>query len=305
MPADLTVGDRFDRTIPRALVHRAAVSEVLVTDLEDTGADTFLVAAQWPRDHGFYRLRTGDHDPVLFAETLRQATLLVAHQGYGVPLDWKFLTHSKSYRVRGDRLAVGPRPADVLLVVRCRDVKRTPRGVRGMVLEVDGYRGREWIGSGSVTWSCVAPAGYARLRGAALAQPAAAGLPVPVPSWSVGRDRDHDVALGRSTGPRTWPLRVDRDHAVLFDHPVDHVPGMVLLEAARQAALLVLGTPDALPLALGMDFDKFVELTGPAVITAEPLPAPRARRVDARVRFRIEQSDQVVASGEVDLAVRA
>ncbi|WP_281275492.1 AfsA-related hotdog domain-containing protein [Saccharothrix australiensis] len=38
--------------------------------------------------------------------------------------------------------------------------------------------------------------------------------------------------VGRSD---SWLPRVDRRHPVLFDHPVDHVPGMALQEAGRQA----------------------------------------------------------------------
>ncbi|MFF8732844.1 AfsA-related hotdog domain-containing protein [Streptomyces sp. NPDC015171] len=33
-----------------------------------------------------------------------------------------------------------------------------------------------------------------------------------------------------------WQLRIEQDHPVLFGHPVDHAPGMLLLEALRQAA---------------------------------------------------------------------
>ena len=38
----------------RNLVHRAAVSEVFVTDLNIVGEDRFEVGAQWPRRHGFW-----------------------------------------------------------------------------------------------------------------------------------------------------------------------------------------------------------------------------------------------------------
>src|SRR5689334_19245938 len=48
----------FDQTIPRHLVHRAAVSEVFLTDLRVTDETTFQVGAQWPRDHSFYRLQS-------------------------------------------------------------------------------------------------------------------------------------------------------------------------------------------------------------------------------------------------------
>src|SRR4051812_26459174 len=69
-PATQTVD--FQQTIPRSLVHRAAVSEVFVTDLNILGEGTFEVGAQWPRRHSFFGPRTpAFHDPMLYAETIR------------------------------------------------------------------------------------------------------------------------------------------------------------------------------------------------------------------------------------------
>ncbi|WP_260845011.1 AfsA-related hotdog domain-containing protein [Streptomyces sp. SLBN-31] len=50
-----------------------------------------------------------------------------------------------------------------------------------------------------------------------------------------------DVVLSPLGQPHRWQLRVDTRHPVLFDHIVDHVPGMLLIEAARQAATATLG----------------------------------------------------------------
>lgn len=298
-----TGGLTFEYTIPRHLVHRAAVSEVLLTDLHEADEHTFHVGAQWPRDHGYYRLRGDDHDPVLLAESIRQAALLIAHRVFEVPLDRHFLTRHQSFRVLPEALALGSRPADILLVVSCRDVVGAPRRVRGMRMEIDCYRDRTWIGSGEVSWSCTGPAAYARLRGDRCgAAPAACGeLPVPVRPGSVGRDRDRDVAIGMGTEPGSWPLRVNPAHAVLFDHPVDHVPGMVLLEAARQAALLVLGDPDAVPSAVSIDFERYVEHE-PATVSAAPLPS--ARSGVRGVSFSIDQEGRQMAAGELEMVLR-
>ncbi|WP_405881714.1 AfsA-related hotdog domain-containing protein [Streptomyces sp. NBC_00169] len=62
--------------------------------------------------------------------------------------------------------------------------------------------------------------------------------------------------------PHTWQLRTDTRHPVLFDHPVDHIPGMVLLEAARQATTAHLGHP-TLPLTLTTTFTNYAELDTP------------------------------------------
>ncbi|BFV55060.1 hypothetical protein KCMC57_up01640 [Kitasatospora sp. CMC57] len=64
------------------------------------------------------------------------------------------------------------------------------------------------------------------------------------------------------------------DHPVLFDHPVDHAPDMLLLEATRQAAR---ATHPALPVAMDAAFFRWVELDAPCWITAESLGHPHAR----------------------------
>ncbi|MFD0381589.1 AfsA-related hotdog domain-containing protein [Streptomyces stramineus] len=38
-----------------------------------------------------------------------------------------------------------------------------------------------------------------------------------------------------TSDPRQWLLRHPFANTVLYDHPVDHVPGLVLIEAAHQA----------------------------------------------------------------------
>jgi hypothetical protein len=78
------------------------------------------------------------------------------------------------------------------------------------------------------------------------------------------------VVLSPTAGPNVWQLRVDTRHPVLFDHQLDHVPGMLLLEAARQGATAALGARSILPLTMACDFRKYVELDLPCVIEAVP-----------------------------------
>lgn len=294
----------FDRTVPRSLVHRAAVSEVFLTDLCVTGENTFQVGAQWPRAHSFYSLTTVPrHDPMLFAESLRQATLVLAHQVFDVPMDWKFLSHEKSYQISEGALVLGDRPADILFAVTAREIKRRGGTVSGMITDFDCYRDGERIGSASVRWSCVSPAAYRRVRGGRDVPPPVTGvLPAAVTPQSVGRLSERDVVLSAGADGHSWQVRVDRDHPVLFDHPVDHVPGMVLMEAGRQAAKLVHGRADLLPVGCRFAFERYVELDTPVVVTALPVRSevPGALGVEAI----FDQDGRRVARGHLDMLVR-
>ncbi|WP_307867234.1 ScbA/BarX family gamma-butyrolactone biosynthesis protein [Saccharothrix coeruleofusca] len=293
----------YDQTVPRHLVHRAAVSEVFLTDLRVIDDTTFSVGAQWPRDHSFYRLPTPHrHDPMLLAETIRQAALVIAHQVFGVPLDWKFMSHETSYQITTAGLALGARPADILLSVTCRDIKRRGNRVAGMGMDITCHRDGRQIGSGSVNWSCVTSAAYQRLRAGKIEQGAVPEEPPPpVAKVQVGRDRSRDVVLSPLDRAGSWLLRVDRHHPVLFDHPVDHVPGMVLHEAARQAAALLINWPGLVPVACRFTFDKYVEFTCPVVVT--PVRCAPTTSGALGVGVKIEQDGQTVAHGLMDMRI--
>ncbi len=278
----------FQQTIPRSLVHRAAVSEVFVTDLHILGEGRFEVGAQWPRRHSFFGPRTPVfHDPMLYAETIRQAVLLIAHRAYGVPLSHGFLSDHKEYEVEQTGLATLGRPVDVVLRVTAHEVEFRGKNVGGMRLDFECFRDGRLIGTASERWRCVSSAVYRRVRGDHFAATPfqAAVLPAVAPA-SVGRDRVEDVLVAATPTDGTWALRFDPDHAVLFDHPVDHVPGMVLIEGARQAALLAIGDPYALPGRADFRFDSYVEFDSECLLVVDADPAGPGRTRTVRVDVR-------------------
>jgi hypothetical protein len=92
-----------------------------------------------------------------------------------------------------------------------------------------------------------------------------------VPPQTVGRISPTDVVLSPTGKPGRWQLRVDTAHPALFDHPLDHVPGMMLLEAARQATVATLG-PSCMPLEITSEFRRYTELSSPCVIETCRIP---------------------------------
>ncbi|SEO46211.1 ScbA/BarX family gamma-butyrolactone biosynthesis protein [Amycolatopsis saalfeldensis] len=286
----------FQQTIPRSLVHRAAVSEVFVTDLNILGSDRFEVGAQWPRRHSFFGPCTpSSHDPMLYAETCRQAGLLIAHRAYGVPQGHSFLSDSKTYAVDEAGLATTGRPIDVVLQVTTHDVKYRGRN-GGMRLEFECYRDGQLVGTGTDDARWVCSAVYRRLRGRHFAATPfqAIVLPTVAPAL-VGRDRAEDVLVAETAEPGVWSLQFDPDHAVLFDHAVDHVPGMMLVEAARQVALLKVGDPRALPVRASFEFKSYVEFDADCLMVAEDVEtAGDGTRV---VRVVFEQDGVAAAVG--------
>ncbi|MFF7773802.1 ScbA/BarX family gamma-butyrolactone biosynthesis protein [Streptomyces tanashiensis] len=121
------------------------------------------------------------------------------------------------------------------------------------------------------------------------------GHPASLDGAPAGADDDRGVlrpvpaaeALTRPPGTREWRLHVDPTHPGYFEHPSDHVPGMLLLEAFRQAARQTAG--GAALTSLDADFAVFGELA--EAVTVEAVPAE-----GGRVRLSATQGARVLAT---------
>ncbi|RSS83980.1 ScbA/BarX family gamma-butyrolactone biosynthesis protein [Streptomyces sp. WAC06614] len=286
-------------TVPREYVHKAALAEVLLTGWHRTDDDAFTVTAQWPRSHSFYRSRHGVHDPMLFAETVRQVFPLLSHAAYTVPFGHHLIWEHFSYHTEpgAEALRAGLLPAEVTLYVDCHDVVHRRGALAALSLHVEARRDGVRLGSAETRFTVHAPAVYRRLRGeyadkeAALA--ASVPVPLPLPAHRVGHKLRENVVLAATRAANRWQLRVDTSHPVLFDHPVDHVPGALLLEAARQAAHVVSGPLPTVATAMETRFTRFAELDAPTWIEAEQ---------DLRtgeVHVRIHQKGHDVFTGSI------
>ncbi|MFF8997509.1 ScbA/BarX family gamma-butyrolactone biosynthesis protein [Streptomyces achromogenes] len=278
-------------TVPKEYVHRSVVTEVFLTGWRQTDADTCTVTAQWPRAHTFYGPAEGFHDPLLFSETLRQTVPLLSHAVFGAPMDHKQIWRDLHVTLDPAALRAGLTPADVELSIRCSDIERRAGVLRGMRMEVTATREGRHLGTASTSFSSHSRALYQRLRGAYAdaerAMAAAVELPPSLQPGLVGRDRPHDVVLSPRAADGRWQLRVDTLHPIIFDHPNDHAPGMLLLEAARQAAQHHLGPAPVLATGLDAAFHRYAELDAPAWVAAETA-------ADGRVRVTVQQHDALV-----------
>jgi hypothetical protein len=80
---------------------------------------------------------------------------------------------------------------------------------------------------------------------------------------SVGRKHDPTAWIAGST---TAKLRIDARHPFFFDHPLDHVPGMLLV--AGLLDLIRDEIPAGSRLALSLEFPSMCELDRPTQLTA-------------------------------------
>ncbi|MFE2533770.1 AfsA-related hotdog domain-containing protein [Streptomyces sp. NPDC059371] len=92
----------------------------------------------------------------------------------------------------------------------------------------------------------------------------------PMPPATVNRLTPNDVVLTPTDHPHHWLLTPNLNHPTLFDHNGDHIPGMVLLEAARQATYNATHTPTTTPThtptTTTTTFHRYTELDQPCHI---------------------------------------
>lgn len=290
--------------IPRHLVHKAAQAEVLLCGWQKKGDDSFAVPAQWPRTHSFYTPVRDLHDPMFFAESVRQTVPLVSHIGYEAPLDHRQIWDHFRCSLIPEMLGHTLQPVDCDLLLNCSDVVRRAGRLGGLTMHVTAVRDGRRLGVATTRFASQAPAVYRRLRGpradAALAMSHAVPLPAPLAPEELGRINPQDVVLAPGKSQQHWQLRVDVTHPVLFDHPVDHIPGMLLLEAARQATHATLHPQQIVLTGLDARFTRFVEFDAPCWIEAERDTATPGQET---VRVTARQGDHVPFTATVTATV--
>jgi hypothetical protein len=300
----------WSRTVPREMVHRASVAEVLLTDVREMGGGRFRAAACWPRSHPtFPRGGTDLHSPLILVETLRQLGIYVPLRYFGVSPTSFLLISDLFFDIDTSAEPRAPFGAtQIMCPLRVSEVRTGPDGaVTGLRLDMefraDGRAfaraggGARFLDAGRYTslraeqvlaGTHAAPAASAhddahrpdhRMLGVATALDVVVGHRVP------GRDGPSADGYGADgpsvdgygvdghaggAGPALLVSPADPRHPFFFDHATDHIPGMVLLEAARQAAALRSGGTLLRPTAGRLKAARFTEFDPPARIQCVP-----------------------------------
>ncbi|GAA0477706.1 ScbA/BarX family gamma-butyrolactone biosynthesis protein [Streptomyces sp. NPDC046215] len=225
-------------TVAPALVHLGGHPEnVVCTGWDRHDDDRFTVTALWPAGTARHIPGHGTHcETLVAAQTIRQAALLLAHAEFAAPLAHAVLLRTFNFTL--DPACPLPEDEPAALDIHVTATPTATRGTRvtGVHLAMTLHHGPHVVGTADTAFEWIPPTVYRRLRGthaeAVSEQPP---LPAPLPPAGVGRRTAAEVLLSPTSDPRQWLLRHPFANTVLYDHPVDHVPGLVLIEAAHQA----------------------------------------------------------------------
>ncbi|MGW4913107.1 ScbA/BarX family gamma-butyrolactone biosynthesis protein [Streptomyces sp. NPDC004270] len=295
--------------MPRETVHKYATAEVLLTDAVRLDAERFAIASAWHRDHFLDDLGGPTSDPVLLAETARQAAIHLSHRFHEVPYGHHFVLSELAVELDGPLPAPGAAaPLALGLDTHCERTERQPRRTK-LELNAEAYTEHRRLGRARVRWEALEPRRYALLRKRGAAGSGADPAPepvraVPLPPARVGQRQDRDVLISADPARRhRWWLRLDVEHPVLFDHPSDHIPGMALMAAFRQVALVTATDAAQYVRSLVARFTSFGELDLPVSVTAEHLAGTAGTGRAVTLLLRAEQAGRELASARVECAL--
>ncbi|MCW8375473.1 ScbA/BarX family gamma-butyrolactone biosynthesis protein [Streptomyces justiciae] len=263
---------RYDATVSRTLVHRTSVAEVFVTDSAAIGEETFLVAAQLPRGH-LIGENAPMYDYTLLIEVVRQAGVLVAHEHLDVELGSAFIFRSLNLRTVGlTQLRIGATPAHVLVTMTVHPRRNKAGRIQGFTFSGNVALDGQVAMSGNGALLIVSQRAYRTLRAKRRTAATDLALPrfTPAAPSAVGRSEARNVVITApvvaSEARVSAQLVLDASHPHMFDHPLDHVPGHLQMEAARQLAIAAVAqlhglSPRTLTIsAIETEFTDYAEL---------------------------------------------
>lgn len=257
----------FDVGMDRRLVHRRAIGEVFVTSVVPRRHRRWRCGVQLSRSHIRMPAPGGDLPISLMLEASRQAGIAIAHVGFEVDLDKLFLLDRVEMSWVGGAPAVPcaePFEAELDVIVS---------GVRlraGRVYELR-FKG-SWLVEGVVvavaaaSMRCISPDVYRALRRHA----------PPIESAI-----EHGPEMIRRDDTGRLVVGWDPFDPMLFDHELDHVPGMALVDS------MLAVSPEST--SIGIVFHQLAELNAPIHLEID--------RSSTEVRYAFVQGERPVASG--------
>jgi len=290
-------GLSFDELIPKHLVHKHSLDNVFLTDVKHAGENWLLCGARVPQTYSFFNQdgRSPSSDLLFYVEIGRQASLALSHSFFALPYDHAFVfDRSEITLLEPAWRSAGQRRRDRIVVeIKIKEQERRNNGtISRLVADYAFYGDEEQVSSAKGAWSLQTSALFQRLR-----RLSNRSLPVECKNES---SRPLATASGCGDKPRanivvSTPERkendsdfsagliVDPNNPFFFDHPCDHVPGILLIEgcaqlAAQAAAQLAGKDPKGVLLYhSGLHFMQFVECHLPVEMRAHCNPAERGQ----------------------------
>ena len=236
----------FDSTIARQLVHRNFIDHVLITDIVRVQDDRFLCGARLPQSHNYFN-ETAGGGILLGTEMMRQASIALSHKFLGISPECSYiLQHVTNVVEKLGPRTITPELCNVVLDIHLTDrTYRRSGELTGLVADIQVYSGGQRVMRGGGEFIFVPKKMYERLRrtnGNGHAGGKGSDVhTIPIAPEQVGRRELQNVVITSVTQRERDLFEayvvVDPEHPYFFEHKLDHVSGMLLLEACNQVGI--------------------------------------------------------------------
>lgn len=203
------------------------------------------------------QLEGGREHPLTLVEAFRQSVIATCHAVYGVPLTSAFAMKTIGIEVFDPETMENSRDQGSIYLTLSFTLNYRDETLASSTVEVSFARGGAVFARGRASLALLPPKVYDRVRQGAVKREYRSERPR-LAAGEVGAVDDASVLLGAARRSDSWPIALDTGHPGYFDHPADHVPGMLVLEAIRQAVHAA-GAEEA-PTVWAAEFHRYVEL---------------------------------------------
>lgn len=236
----------YAQSVEKHLVHKAFNSEVFLIDSHRLDENTFEIAAFLPRSHIYYNdtQNSTRHDVSALLEVFRQCSIFVAHEFYGVALNSKFIFDSADFKVlHNEILENSPQSYQSIIKITILQVKHKRGNNYGLLLDMQLFIGSKKYATKIMDMSWFAPKIYEKLRGKVANENYTPLDNHQISSKSLGRNATTNIVITQFLQESQYfqtTIIPNQAHPAFFDHPLDHIPASLLIEALRQSSLLAI-----------------------------------------------------------------
>jgi hypothetical protein len=239
----------FGHMVTPDQVHKESASEAFPTLVSSVGEHELWAEVRWPTNHAFYKDASSGLDSFMLMETVRQLTILACHYHYGTATEAHFVMSGLGLALFPLAIPEETRPTNVSARLVGTRVRRSADGtLQSVRLEAEFFHQSVPFASGHGDAMIVNERVYSRLRGGRTAKrsdPGRISSVATVAPSQVGHLSGSEVVLSSEHSSDSFTLSLDFSNPVLFDHPLDHIAGMIPVEASRQIMRCLRANPGA------------------------------------------------------------
>ncbi|MDY5822095.1 MAG: AfsA-related hotdog domain-containing protein [Helicobacter sp.] len=238
----------FSQNICKELVHKSFNSEVFLTDSYKTSNNSFLVSAFLPKTHIYYNDIPDSlayrHDVSLLLEVFRQTSIYAAHKFYDVPMDSKFIFESADFKIFNHNNKIcSIKDYQAIVGVNILEKKNKKNLLCGLVLEMTMFIDSKIYANKVMVISWLKPQVWNKLRKSTLKNTAQVLDDKIISKSIVGKRFSKNVVISDIVEQPLFyytSIIPNQTYPAFFDHPLDHIPAALLIEALRQSSISII-----------------------------------------------------------------